>query len=183
MRTCSPIFAPFARFVGVAWMLGGIAIMVIGTPLALSRLSSRHWPHVQGHVTQSGFSPVKNSRGGVAYYKVSIIYTYSTPSKDTFPSCFQNEPDSADNLSNPGGNGGYGLAKSQRLVGQYPPGKQVIVYYNPNSPQKATLNPGVNWIVFFPVAGLLLVPLGILLFLFAHVPEDQLAEKISRASY
>ncbi len=161
-------------------MLGGIAIIALGTPLALSRVSSRHWPRVPGRIIRSGFSPVKNSNGAVAYYKVRIVYAYSPPSKDAFPSYFQNDPDSADNMSDPGGNGGYGLAEAQRLVGQYPPGKQVTVYYDPNNPQKATLDPGVNWIVFFPFAGLVLVPLGMFLFLFAHVPEDRIAEKLSR---
>ena len=38
-----------------------------------------------------------------------------------------------------------GEAESKRVVAQYPVGKAVPVYYNPNDPEAAVLEKGIYW--------------------------------------
>lgn len=50
-----------------------------------------------------------------------------------------------------------GKTRSQNLVKQYPPGKTIEVYFNPNDPTVAVLRPGTSWFsVYFIFSGLFL---------------------------
>lgn len=164
----SPFFVPGARFVGAAWIIGGILMIAITSSRALSGWGSHLWPHVPGKIVHSQIYPATDSSGKSAYYKIDVIYAYSPPSRDAFPTDFQNNKfsfrgfiDSAEDW--------YALQESQRLTRRYPVGKNVQVYYNPNNPVQAVLRPGEDFGTFSgSLIGLGAVLLGIVLLLFAH---------------
>ena len=56
--------------------------------------------------------------------------------------------------------------RARGIVNDYPVGQNVTVYYDPELPERAVLEPGVSWMVYgFLLMGGLMVLLGIYVFL------------------
>jgi len=65
--------------------------------------------------------------------------------------------------------GGY----ANEVVNRYPVGKTVKVYYNPDNPSEALLEPGITWIEYLPILfGLIFILIGIV-FLFFVIKQGR----------
>ncbi|MBV9850969.1 MAG: DUF3592 domain-containing protein, partial [Armatimonadetes bacterium] len=167
---------PGARFVGLAWMIGGVVMFLVGGSRALSGWGSRGWPHVQGTVIRSNILPVPDGKpsGKPAFYKADIAYEYSPLFHDGYTHVFQNTRISYRGFVDPADDS-YSQGGVRLLTRCYPGGKPVQVYYNPGKPDEAVLRPGEDFGTFSgSLIGLVFVFLGTLLLLFAHVLADKL---------
>ena len=142
--TPSRNFIVGSRFVGLAWVIGGIVMMAAAGPRVAAGLESRHWPHVTGQIVQSELSAVKNSDGRAAFYKVRIVYAYSPPSQTQYAYAFQGQRISDHGFTDPADDS-YTLQQGQGLISKYPIGKPVTVYYSQADLRKSTLRPGFDF--------------------------------------
>ncbi len=133
-----------ARFVGLAWIIGGIIMMAAAGPRVAAGFKSRHWPHVTGKIVQSELSAVKDSDGRAAFYKVRIAYAYSPPSPTQYAYAFQGQRISDHGFTDPA-DASYTLEEGQVLIGRYPIGKPVVVYYSQTDLRESTLRPGIDF--------------------------------------
>lgn len=115
---------------GVIMLLGSLAVLFGGWQIYLS-VRSNAWPHTTGVVTRAYVSPYAGNPRG--YYQAIVLYRYEV-NGTTHESrriraveLFSNKP-----------------TEMQRLVGAYPPGSEVVVYYDPADPGYALLLPGLQ---------------------------------------
>lgn len=116
----------------ILFTLGGIGVSVWGWKIILINKKQKQWPTVQGEITES------QSAANMADIFPKIVFRYEASGSAwekelEFPSGTQPTPE---------------LCTS--YIKKYPAGATVDVYYNPDNPQEATLEPGVNsdWMIF-----------------------------------
>lgn len=121
-------------------MLGGIIMIVMGVGLAfiLSRTlladaaESQTWPSVTGQVVTS---EVKSQRSGDSNsYSARVIYEYQV----------DDELYTGGKISVADGSSSRS-ARARNIIEQYPEGSSVDVFYNPDLPEDALLQPGAPW--------------------------------------
>jgi len=128
-------------------MLGGLITSLWGLLIILKARKTQQWPSVEGYIEESRLSSDKNdllphiqfsySIGSAAYHQAIEFSADITPSQE--------------------------FAKS--YVQKYPIGAKVQVHYDPDNPQRATLEPGIgkgDWLIL--VIGLVMLVFGIGLF-------------------
>lgn len=109
---------------------------------------SRHWPYVEGHVTESilweyqkrvgGRSGRRGGSSRVLQYQEHIVYEYSVNDSE-----YQNDRVVfKGNQKQRGDVGSQNRAYHQAIVDRYPVGKTVPVYFHENEPQLSVLEPG-----------------------------------------
>ncbi len=130
-------------------LLIGIALSISGYCVIVSAIASSSWPKVQGQIIASDIKRRHSDRGRVihtakVFYKYSVNATKYSSNKISF--------------------GEYNHAG--RIVNLYRKGKTVWVYYNPEKPQIAVLEPGISWDSFF------LLGMGVL-FIFASYSQTK----------
>lgn len=115
---------------GVIVLLGSLAVLLGAWQLYLSARSTG-WPHTTGVVTRAYVSPYGGNPRG--YYQAIVLFRYEV-NGTTYESrriraieLFSNKP-----------------TELQQLVGAYPPGSQVVVYYDPADPGYGLLLPGLQ---------------------------------------
>ena len=145
--TPSRTFIVWARFVGLAWIIGGIIMMLAAGPRVMAGLESRHWPHVTGQIATSELSAVQDSNGRTAFYKVRIVYDYSPLSPNQYAYAFQGRRISDYDFVDPADDS-YTLKQAQELTSRYSVGKPVAVFYSPPDMRKSTLQPGIDFGTF-----------------------------------
>ena len=128
-------------FVGWAWIIAGILIILTAGFRAITGWGSRNWPHVAGHIVQSEVLPVKQSSGATAFYKVKIVYAYSPPSQSG--SFFRNDRMTFRGFIDPADDS-YTLAQAQQLTRRYLVYRPVNVYYRIGDPRWSVLHPGTD---------------------------------------
>jgi hypothetical protein len=138
---------------GLLFMVfGGIVFLVWGLPPLKYSKASANWPSVQGTITKSEIETWR--REGKSYYQPDIVYTYEVNSKKfTSSKVTVGNPPSDSNMS-----------PAKRLQNEYPVGKKVDVYYDPEAPASSALKPGIQkndlLLAFitgvFPLMGILL---------------------------
>lgn len=130
-----------------------VAIIVIIGLLKFS--DSRKWVKISGEITQSSFSTIKNSSlqqdsmaGNRTDFKVSINYSFQVKGERlSGNSLYAGLPSVVDTQS-----------AAQLLMDQYPIGKVVNVYYNPEQTTQSALITSKN----VPAAGIIVILLFIL---------------------
>jgi hypothetical protein len=111
-------------------------------------IKSKNWPWTEGAVIASKIKSSSSNRakeGSTTTYNAEILYEYEvdnrkyTSKQKHFGNCF------------PG--------NVQDVVSQYPPGKQLLVYYNPESPEMAVLRTGtaIKFYLFISISPLLII--------------------------
>jgi hypothetical protein len=143
-------------------MLGGILIGSIATVAsgwyAYRGLSSLNWPSVQGRVVSSHYSETQGSKGD-PHYEAEIKYTYEI-SGSTYTN------DDLGFMRYPGDD------VVKQLVTKHPTGVPITVYYNPSTPTKSIVIPGLgpmHWLL----CGLSLMPLILISPLLLNRPTRQ----------
>ncbi len=136
-----PIFLSLFAVVGVGLMVWGAIV------LRNASLSS-NWPAVQGEIVRS-FVREDHDEDGTTYH-AEISYTYVA-----------NDQRYTAVTVNFGQYGSSNTSHAQEIVSRYPLGKKVMVYYDPEKPETAVLEPGVTW------SSYLILGMG---FLFTFIP-------------
>jgi len=126
---------------GTIFALVGAAIFFFFAlpPLQYSN-SSKSWPIVQGIVTRSEIDVW--SSNGRTHYEPKIAYTYIVDGKKYTSSQIEAGDPAPDN----------NVTHAKRLQAEYPVDSEVTVYYDPELPESAALQPGSNGIDYLPAA-------------------------------
>jgi hypothetical protein len=127
----------------IGWLLvgTGIAVLVATSWLLVIGRRSASWPSTPGTVVSAkGDTSSRSSRSGGTDYRVMVAYAYEVGGQR-----FEGHRIAfGDNL--------WGNARSRAEMDQrvsfYHPGREVKVYYDPASPDRCTLTPGVGNLPF-----------------------------------
>lgn len=144
-------------FVGLIWT---ILFYLVMRAIALG-IKSKTWPQANGHVVNSVITGVKPSETGmlVRTYRVIIQYKY-TVNGTTYLSDLISYNDLVYQVVNKGLRSKKGAIY---LASKYPSGSEIMVYYDPQNPNRAILEPGARdfntilIIITLGVMGILLI--------------------------
>ena len=138
--------------VWLCWIivLVGAALMWKGARIQLKAQRAKSWPSVLGKVLESSMRAVLDNRGRT--YQAYILYEYAVGGVTHRSDVWRL------------GVGSSSFTKaSTRAVERYPAGTAVTVFFDPDNPADAILEPGkASWFLF--VAGMLFAAAGVLLF-------------------
>ncbi|MCA8985998.1 MAG: DUF3592 domain-containing protein [Planctomycetaceae bacterium] len=135
--------------------VGGGLLYFWAIPEIRQAKASVAWPHVTGEVKSSEVISKRDSEHGTSY-QAEILYSYSIEGEE-----FEN------NRVAYGANWSSNKPSGARkTVKQFPVGKEVEVYYNPDDPYDSTLTTGTSWFTYFPAmfAGIFLL-VGLAIFI------------------
>jgi hypothetical protein len=114
------------------FLLIGLGLSFWGWTILQNARASASWPIAEGRVTNSEVNHTTDAEGGDSY-SPEITYTYAV--NDT-------------NLNNStikfGENSYSSRKKAEEILSNYPVGKNVTVYYDPEKPDRSVLEPGVS---------------------------------------
>lgn len=136
----------------------GVGVTIWGFSTLESAKESLSWPTVEGKVLQSDIERVrkissrrkKRKRKSRISYQANIFYEYSVKSNKY----------SSDKISF-GDYSSSSQSHARSIVNRYPKGKTVKVYYNPETPELAVLEPGVSWATYIPLgSGIFFILIG-----------------------
>jgi hypothetical protein len=139
----------------LAMFAAAIFFILWGGYEIMAGYASKNWPLAEGKVTssyvQKQVRSIKDSSKKPTYYP-KVRYQYLVGGNRY----------TSDRISFSGGEGGEKKSEAEAVVDRYPSGQKVIVYYDPNDPQRAVLERGLIWKTFMPfVAGLGFLVVGI----------------------
>lgn len=125
----------------VVFLVVGLGVLLWGITGSQTAIASQQWPSVPGQVTASRVTSSTDSEGATLY-GAEITYTYTindrafASTQVSFGDYTSSDTDHAEDLTS-----------------RYPAERSVTVYYDPQNPARAVLEPGF-------AAGLL-IPLGL----------------------
>ena len=139
-------------FAGIWFTISFLILFLVGGP-AIADLGTADWNAADGVITSSEVHTSTDGEGGTTYCLwVNYEYTYNGKTYDGDVVSFSKD-NSCDSWS--------GNADDD-----YPEGKEITVYVNPDNPYEAVLEPGLSGVDFgvccvlpFPLIGILLVVL------------------------
>ena len=146
------MFNPYSIILGL-FVVTGILATFWGLRIILRTRKTLQWPAVEGIIEES------------------TVSSESTEGNDLLPHikfCYRVEQQTYRQLMQFSGDITPSQEFAQSYVDKFPEGTRVQVYYNPENPEIATLEPGLgkgDWLVLAIGLGTLIF--GILLFLFA----------------
>ena len=133
----------------VGCALFGVVVLVIFGFSALRGRATSEWSSVEGTVSESRVGRSSSASGRIQYY-ARVAYEYEV-----------NAVRYVGNTIAIGAVTGFLVRESsaQKIVEKYPVGKRVRVYYDPEDPSKAVLEPGASSdvTVMLPIGGFILV--------------------------
>ena len=141
--------------------LGLILILISALGFQKSWASTR-WPSTTGQVIESCVNCRSDGDVPLARYQAKIVYRYTVHGKEYTSSriSFQSGINSAMTRSD----------DAEELVNQYPHGKAVTVFYHPQDPEYAVLQPGSTMKAYMPlVLGGLLFVISLISMMFAFI--------------
>ena len=145
----------------ISFSLGAVFVIVgflmtylLGLPLIEQAKASTNWPTTKGVVLKSKVKTHRSNNSNSSTYSADITYRYQVEGQDYECSTVWFGSDvSTSNRS---------LARN--TVKKYPVDKQVVIYYDPQKPAAAVLEPGVfKTTYFYYLFGWLLMGPGILM--------------------
>lgn len=136
-----PIFAILGILLTIFW----------GIPTARNAMQSRTWPSAEGTIALSEIATNYDDQDGSVSYSAKVLYAYSVNGAEhTGSTVVFGDYGSSD----PGHAGG--------IVGRYPLGSKVQVYYDPVNSNVSVLEPGAGWSSFVGIiAGILFAIIGV----------------------
>lgn len=126
-------------------LVGALSFYLFGWPTLKYAYESKSWPSTSGIVTKSEVDTWM--KDGKTQYGAVIKYTYQLEGKEYISYNIGVNNSSANN----------NMSAAKELVQEYPVGKTVDVFYDPELPEAAALKPGVR-------AGDIAIAGGMLLF-------------------
>ncbi len=141
-------------FVGVAFLAGAWAMYTyLSLPMAAEAKATESWPSVQGVITHADVSQTESD--GTAMYALDITYEFWV----------DEQAYSGDRISLTSENSRTSNFRSiKKDLKKYAVGSTVTVYYDPELPYNAVLQPGADfWTYFIKYMPLLFALFGLLL--------------------
>jgi hypothetical protein len=117
----------------------GLFGITIGAFTITTALKSRRWQWVWGVIDSSYVTSETGRAEDTTVFIPQVTYTYSLESKE-----YRGRRISSSDL---GGDSNY----AKKVIGKYPQGLQVKVFYNPDDNNDAVLEPGLKLSAFFPL--------------------------------
>lgn len=156
----------FLLFFALFWTLivGGIDVF-FGYKL-YRQVRSTTFPSTSGVIISSEVKHQRGSKGGTTY-GVNISYSYEVAGRRYEGNTFRYTTFSSSNSRN-----------AYQTVRNYPPGKTVKVYYNPENPEDSLLSPGINGDDLFIL--LFLTPFNLIMVALLSIPVFSLLRKVKR---
>jgi len=114
------------------FLLVGAGLTFWGWNILQNARASASWPTADGIVTRSQVSHSTDAEGGDSY-QPQVTYKYSANN-----STYEN------NTIKFGENSYSSRRKADEIAANYPIGKSVAVYYDPEKPDRSVLEPGVS---------------------------------------
>src|SRR3989344_4223740 len=132
----------------IPFIIIGLIFFITGIINIVRGFSSKNWPSVQGKIISSDIQIHRNIRQG-SNYSSAILFEY-----------FINGTRYFSNRVSFGGTSSK-LISIQRVLVKYPIGTGVLVYYNPQKPQIAVIEPGVTFsTIIFTLVGIIFTIVG-----------------------
>jgi len=113
-------------------IIGGAIFIFFALPPLQYSATSKSWPSVPGTITKSEVQVFK--RDGNTHYQPDIAYSYTVEGKKYTASKITVGDGALDN----------NVTKAKRLQAEYPAGREVDIYYDPDLPESAVLQPGTK---------------------------------------
>ena len=124
--------AMILTFVGIFPLLTGFLLAkYIGKPMVEQAKASENWPTTEGIIKSSEVIEKRDDDSGLIY-SANILYSYTV----------KNQAMESNQVWFSAGYSSSSREEFQRTVIKYPVGKKVKVYYDPDDPVVAVLNPG-----------------------------------------
>ncbi len=150
-------------FIGAIFGTVGFCIMFFwGWPVLQKAKASTDWPSVKGVVTSAEVIRSRSDDG--VNYRPEVLFDYTV----------EDEKYQQGNIRYDGNWSTNKSTYANKMVRKYKVGTEVDVYYDPNEPFEAVLEPGTSWMSYLPIgfgaiffligAGLFLGTGGYLLF-------------------
>ncbi len=167
------LFVLAATFLGVG---GGIGLLW-GKPLVDRARASEHWPQTVGRIMNSELR--ESMSDGTRMYSADIVYRYQVEDREYVSGrvWFGGSYSTSDR------------SEMMALVGSFPPGMDVTVFYSPDDPGEAVLMPGAWFSTYILYAtGLVFLGIGLLLLVILVVlllkrQEQVAAEELASAGF
>lgn len=130
-KTVLKIVAFIMIFIGIIPFLSGLGVILfIGKPMVDQAKASENWPTTEGMILES---EVRDGQGEESnMFSAHILYEYTV----------NNQTMEGDRIWFGGDFHSTNREQFQRIVNDYPLGKDVKVYYDPDDPVVAVLQPG-----------------------------------------
>lgn len=112
--------------------------------------AARNWQETPCTIDSSKVVQVGGPHGAKQTYRVAIFYHYSIGNTRYTTSHYQFDD---------GGGSGDRIDK-EKIVAQYPPGRETVCYINPTSPGQSVLNRSPNGEMFYGLIGLAFAGFG-----------------------
>lgn len=139
----------------------GAGLMVWGGIIVRNASESKGWPLAQGEIIAS-YVKTSDDQDGITYF-ADIEFQYVVNDRRL----------TADTVNF----GEYGTSNRNHaadIVAKYPVGKVVNVYYNPEEPETAVLEPGVTWSSYvLLLMGLLFIILPVIILIAMFRPNSR----------
>ena len=131
-------------------MVSGAVAIALGLIIVVMAVLSLSWPSTPGNIVSSKITVLHGK--GVSY-RPEVVYKYLVGGNKFEGTSFWMFDDNV------------GRSRAYELMEEFPPGARITVYYDPISPNRAVLKPGVNAFTFVVGAiGCVAFVLGALLF-------------------
>ena len=113
-------------------LIGAVIFYFWGFPPLKYGYESKSWPKTNGTIT---YAEVDSwMKDGKSQYDARINYSYEV----------EGEKYNSTKINTSGSYSGSNITKAKELVDEFPPGKTVDVFYDPEVPNSAALKPGIS---------------------------------------
>ena len=146
---------PLSRLLmGICFILtGGSLVFIDGLPNIYKAHQSSSWSSTNGYVTESKIYKKRSSssKKNKFKYTISLAYTYEANGKQfNAHQIFFGETKSTSSK-----------ARSHAVIEKYPTDSDITVYYDPQEPSQAVLEPGIQSVTYLPLGlGLIFLLVG-----------------------
>lgn len=135
-------------FFGIFLVVGLVAFKYAFLDPFVASRAAPGWPQVPGEVVRSWVAEHESDEGGTTY-SVKILFRYTYEGRERHADTYA-----------PGTMSSSGRADKRAVVRQYPRGKQVTCYVNPDDPAEAYINPKGSGAMYLGLFTLLFVLVG-----------------------
>jgi hypothetical protein len=118
-------------FMGI-FLVVGVGISIWGVSIVRNGAASENWPSTAGEIVEAYVRDSTDEDGTTYHAEVTFRYTV-------------NDQWYAGDTVNFGEYGSSDYSHAQEIVDRYSSGQRVTVYYKPDSPGTAVLEPGLTW--------------------------------------
>ena len=147
--------------IAVIFVAVGVFLVSWGRGMLETARASRSWPHVDGTVLESRVDSYVSTTGSGSKKRRTTMYQADVRVRyEVEGQVYETNRVSLQDVSS------SSAGSVKKIVRRYPKGKRVKVYYDPQAPAVAVLQPGASWVTYVPLGfGIIFAGAGCLIFL------------------